>query len=31
MILVAADQSFADGMYLQATWSMLCGMANSFR
>ena len=31
MILVAVDQSFADGMFAQAAWSMLGDMANSFR
>jgi hypothetical protein len=31
MILVTADQSFADGRFTQATWLMLCDMANSFR
>lgn len=30
MILVAADQSFADGLFAQAAWSMLSEIANSF-
>jgi hypothetical protein len=31
MILVAVDQSFADGVFSKGAWSMLCEMANSLR
>jgi hypothetical protein len=30
MILVTADQTFADGKFAQAAWSMFCDMSNSF-